>query len=66
MGKLWLFSNHSATLYLHYLVQLFPVFHNHDIGFAVVSNVVAGLWRIGCIYACDDSSVSKTYKNIYL
>lgn len=66
MVKIWLISNCSATSYLHYLVQLFPIFHNHDVGFAVISNVVAGLWRIGCIYSCDNPSRSKNCVCIYI
>lgn len=66
MVKIWLISNCSATSYLHYLVQLFPIFHNHDVGFAVISNVVAGLWRIGCVYSCDNPSRSKNCVYIYL
>jgi len=50
---------HSFSKYLEDFDQLLVVFNHQNISFTIISNILAGLWRVGGVDASGQSPVTK-------
>lgn len=49
----------SFLNYLEDFYQLFVVFNHQNISFTIISNILAGLWRVGGVDSSGQSPVAK-------